>query len=106
MKKYIYTITLTTEIGSKSGTLERYTENGYGSEHGIINVLGETNPFYAFADPNGKYNVSVTLKTLMGDRRFDGEGYVYPDKLEILLRSMRTNCLMCGTIKEVVLDDE
>lgn len=106
MKKYIYDITLNTELGEKNGTLVRYTEKGYGTEHGIINILGETNPFYAFADPNGKYSLSVTLKTLMGERQFEGEGYVYPDKLEILLRSMRTNCLMCGTIKEVISDDE
>ncbi|MGN0684189.1 MAG: hypothetical protein ACI4JY_10980 [Oscillospiraceae bacterium] len=106
MEKYIYAINLTTEIGSKSGTLVRYTENGYGSEHGILNILGETNPFYAFADSNGKYSLSVTLKTLMGERRFEGEGYVYPDKLEIRLRGKRSSCLMCGTIKEVISDDE
>ena len=106
MKKYTYTITLTTEIGSKSGTLERYTQNGYGSEHGIINILGETNPFYAFVDQNGKYSLNVSLKTLMGNREFDGVGYVYPDKLEIMLCSGRNSCLMCGTIKEVVSEDE
>ena len=106
MKKYIYDITLTTEIGSKSGTLVRCTDEGFGSEHGSINILGETNPFYASADPNGKYSFSATLKTLMGERRFEGEGYVYPDKLEILLRSKRNNCLMCGTIKEVVSENE
>lgn len=106
MKKYIYNITLNTELGTKSGTLIRYTENGFGSEHGSINILGETNPFYAVAAPNGKYNLSVTLKTLMGGRRFDGDGYVYPDKLEIMLRGERTVCLMRGTIKEVISDDE
>lgn len=72
MKKYIYDITLNTELGEKNGMLERYTEKGYGTEHGSINILGETNPFYAFADSNGKYTLSVTLKTLMGDREFDG----------------------------------
>lgn len=106
MKKYIYTITLTTEIGSKSGTLVRYTEKGYGSEHGSINILGETNPFFASADSNGKYSLSLTLKTLMGERQFEGEGYVYPDKLEIRLRGKRSSCLMCGTIKEVISEDE
>ncbi|MBP1560447.1 MAG: hypothetical protein J6C96_04300 [Oscillospiraceae bacterium] len=106
MKIYKYSITLYTQLGEKSGILTRYAEYDHGSESGFIEILGEKNPYLAKIEPNGKCSMSGTLKTLVSDYKFHGDGYIYPDKLEITLHDGKNNLLMQGVIKEVIYENE
>ncbi|MGN0665276.1 MAG: hypothetical protein ACI4KF_01985 [Huintestinicola sp.] len=106
MKKYIYTITIDTQMGVKKGTLTRYAEYNRGSESGYIEILGEKNPYLAKIEPNGKCSMSGTLKTLVSNYDFQGSGYIYPDKLEIALQDGKSSLLMQGVIKEVIYENE
>ncbi|MGN0638516.1 MAG: hypothetical protein ACI4J0_09095 [Huintestinicola sp.] len=106
MKIYKYTITLDTQMGVKKGILTRYAEKTLGSESGYIEILGEKNPYLAKIEPNGKCSMSGTLKTLVSNFDFRGDGYIYPDKLEIILRNGKSSLLMQGVIKEVIYENE
>ncbi|MGN1136229.1 MAG: hypothetical protein ACI4SF_08430 [Oscillospiraceae bacterium] len=106
MKIYKYSITLYTQLGEKNGVLTRYAEYNRGSESGFIEILGEKNPYLAKIEPTGKCSMSGTLKTIVSDYNFRGEGYIYPDKLEITLWDGKTGMLMQGVIKEVISDNE
>lgn len=100
MKVYKYAVTLHTQLGAKSGTLIRYAGDSC-SEKGYIEVLGKRNPYAARVEPTGKCTISGTICTLIRNFNFQGEGYIYPDKLEISLRGERTQCRLEGTIEEV-----
>ncbi|MGN0675797.1 MAG: hypothetical protein ACI4KG_08580 [Oscillospiraceae bacterium] len=106
MKIYKYSITLYTQLGEKNGLLTRYAEYNRSSESGFIEILGERNPYLAKIEPNGKCSMSGTLKTLVSDYNFRGDGYIYPDKLEITLHDGKNILLMQGIIKEVISENE
>lgn len=106
MKTYKYSIILYTQLGEKKGTLTRYTDCGNNSEKGIIEILGSGNPYLAHIEPNGKCSISGTLKTIVRDYGFHGDGYIYPDKLEVTLYDGKSSLLMKGVIKEVISDNE
>ncbi|MGN0591258.1 hypothetical protein [Ruminococcus sp.] len=106
MKTYIYSISLDTQMGVKRGTLTRYAECNQGSESGYIEILGEKNPYLAKIEANGKCSMSGTLKTLVSNYDFRGDGYIYPDKFEITLYNEKNSLLMQGEIKEVIYENE
>ncbi|MGN0696668.1 MAG: hypothetical protein ACI4J5_07895 [Oscillospiraceae bacterium] len=101
MKIYRYNITLHTQIGVKKGTLTRYAEYDSGSECGFIEILGCKNTYTARLLPDGKCSMSGTLKTIVSDFDYRGDGYIYPDKLELTLHGEKTSLLMQGVIEEV-----
>lgn len=105
MKKYIYDVTLETDLGTRYGKLIRCVEPGQSCEQGYIRILEEVNPYIAAISPTGKCNLTVTLKTFMSDHYFSGDGYFYPDKIELKLRNSRTSCVLKGEITEVVSCD-
>ncbi|WP_432649784.1 hypothetical protein [Huintestinicola sp.] len=106
MKIYKYSVTLDTQLGVKCGTLTRYAEYNRGSESGYIEILGGKNPYLAKIEPTGKCSISGTLKTIVSKYNFRGDGYIYPDKLEITLFDGKTRLLMKGVIKEVISENE
>lgn len=75
MKTYIYSITLDTQMGVKKGTLTRYAEVNCGSESGYIEILREKNPYLAKIESNGKCSISGSLKTLVSNYNYRGDGY-------------------------------
>ncbi|MGN0598724.1 MAG: hypothetical protein ACI4JK_02415 [Oscillospiraceae bacterium] len=106
MKTYIYSISLDTQMGVKKGTLTRYAEKNFGSERGYIEILGEKNTYIAKIESNGKCSMSGTLKTLVSDYNYRGDGYFYPDKLELTLYDGKTKLLLQGVITEVRFENE
>lgn len=106
MKIYTYDISLDTQLGVKKGTLIRYVEENCNSESGFIEILGEKNPYLAKVEPNGKCSISGMLKTLVSDYNYRGDGYFYPDKLELTLYDGKTKLLLQGVITEVRFENE
>lgn len=105
LKKYIYDVTLETELGIRRGKLIRHVEPGQSCERGYIRILEEMNPYIAAISPTGKCDLTVTLKTFMSHHEFSGSGYFYPDKIELKLRNSRTSCVLKGEIAEVISCD-
>ncbi|MGN0553166.1 MAG: hypothetical protein ACI4I1_07275 [Oscillospiraceae bacterium] len=106
MKIYKYSITLQTQLGEKNGILTRCAAQNCGCERGFIEILGEKNPYTAKIEPNGKCSMNGTLKTIVSKYKFQGDGYIYPDKLEITLQDGKNSLLMQGVIKEVIYENE
>lgn len=104
MKTYIYNITIDTPLGLRHGRMTRFSDNN--TEKGYIEILGKRNKFTAKIESNGKCCISGKLKTLIRDFEFEGNGYIWPDKLNIILYSGKKSYTMNGVLKEENSDEK
>ncbi len=94
----IYDVELSTPLGKRSGSLRLSV---FGARFcGTLDLMKAENAIRGQTSNDGSCRVTSSIRTRMSTYRFEGEGRILPERIELLLRCGSIKLPLRGTRKE------
>lgn len=92
-----YAVELATSLGKRIGKLKiDFFEDHFS---GILSLMKADNPIHGQRLEDGTCILNGTIRTMMNTYPFEGEGFIQPERIELLLHCAGVNLPLLG-IKE------
>lgn len=103
MAQYYYDVTIHTQLGDRSGTMQIDTHND--QIHGALSILGKTRPCSGVQNGDGNCILTGEIVTLLRRHCFTATGTFDSDRIELTLQSMGHKYRLTGTASEKETDN-